>query len=243
MSNETTSNMSVNPQNRVAFFTLITSSFAIFILAIVAMINSTDENASMTIFNTTLPVFASWIGTVLAFYFGRENFESANKQVRNIVSNLKHKSQNSVDTIMITPYAMTTFKMLKENDEENIDLIDLKDKLSTYDVSRLPIIDNKKQIKYILHRSKIDNYLLNYKKETDKKTLKNFLELNNQIDMLDNESRRFIIVSKYTPLEEAQKRLQKCKKCKDIFVTQNGTENEEMIGWIPDVHLLEYLEI
>ena len=230
------------PRNRVAYFILIASSLAILILASITILKG-DEDTSMMIFNTTLPVFASWIGTVLAFYFGRENFESANRQVQNIVTNMTptQKVKHQVDSVMITPYAMTTFKM--SDSIENIKISQLKKRCKTYDVSRLPILNAQNQIRYIIHRSKIDNYLLNNANDIDNLTLKDFLESNNQMNNEDDESRRFIIVSKYTTIEALQKKLQKCKKCKDVFVTATGKQDEVMLGWIPDVHLLEYLEV
>jgi len=227
----------MNPRNRVAYFTLIISSLAIFLLASITIIKG-DVNVSMTIFNTTLPVFASWIGTVLAFYFGRENFESANKQVQHIVTNLTQiKSQKSIDTIMLTPYAMTIFKIEKDKSIENITLSELQNTFLTHRVSRLPIINFKNQIEYLIHQSKMNSYLLNKNVEAKDISLAIFLQDNREDE--GDDGKRFILVSKNTPLEETYKRLQKCKKCKDIFVTENGKEEEEILGWVPDVHLLE----
>ncbi|SFV60341.1 hypothetical protein MNB_SV-9-768 [hydrothermal vent metagenome] len=227
----------MNPRNRVAYFTLIISSLAIFLLASITIIKG-DVNVSMTIFNTTLPVFASWIGTVLAFYFGRENFESANKQVQHIVTNLTQiKSQKSIDTIMLTPYAMTIFKIEKDKSIENITLSELQNTFLNHRVSRLPIINFKNQIEYLIHQSKMNSYLLNKNVEAKDISLAIFLQDNREDE--GDDGKRFILVSKNTPLEETYKRLQKCKKCKDIFVTENGKEEEEILGWVPDVHLLE----
>jgi len=39
-------------------------------------------------FNVIIPLLATWIGTVLAFYFGRENFEAASKQYKSIINQL-----------------------------------------------------------------------------------------------------------------------------------------------------------
>jgi branched-subunit amino acid permease len=47
-----------------------------------------DKSNAMTFFHVVLPVFASWVGTILAFYYGRENFESANTQIREIIRKL-----------------------------------------------------------------------------------------------------------------------------------------------------------
>ncbi|SHO81388.1 hypothetical protein MNB_SV-15-955 [hydrothermal vent metagenome] len=228
----------MNPQNRVAYLTLIISSLAIFLLATITIIKG-DTNVSMTIFNTTLPVFASWIGTVLAFYFGRENFESANKQVQHIVTNLttKSKSQKSIDTIMITPYAMTIFKIEKDSSIDNIKLSDLQEKFLTHKVSRLPILNFQNQIEYMIHQSKINRYLINKNLDAEDISFAIFLKDNREDE--NDESKRFIVVSKDTAIDETQKKLQKCKKCKDIFVTKNGNREEEIMGWVPDVHLLE----
>ena len=35
-----------------------------------------------TLLRILLPVFATWVGTVLAYYYGRENFESASREVQ-----------------------------------------------------------------------------------------------------------------------------------------------------------------
>ena len=37
------------------------------------------------IFGALLPLWGTWIGTILAYYYSKENFESANKNVQQIV--------------------------------------------------------------------------------------------------------------------------------------------------------------
>jgi hypothetical protein len=70
----------------IALGILLVSALAITVLAAVAV--NPDSSNALTIFNTSQPVFASWVGTVLAFNFGRENFESANSQMRPLISKL-----------------------------------------------------------------------------------------------------------------------------------------------------------
>jgi len=167
----------MNPRNRVAYFTLIISSLAIFLLASITIIKG-DVNVSMTI-----------------------------------------------------------FKIEKDKSIENITLSELQNTFLTHRVSRLPIINFKNQIEYLIHQSKMNSYLLNKNVEAKDISLAIFLQDN--IENEGDDGKRFILVSKNTPLEETYKRLQKCKKCKDIFVTENGKEEEEILGWVPDVHLLE----
>jgi hypothetical protein len=60
-------------RNFIALGILVASATAITVLAVVAV--KADTSNALTIFNITLPVFASWVGTVLA-----------NRQTRRCVS-------------------------------------------------------------------------------------------------------------------------------------------------------------
>jgi len=238
-------NNEIFSRNKVAYYTLILSSIAISILAIAAIIKG-DGNTAMTIFNTTLPVFASWIGTVLAFYFGRENFESANQQVKQMVQRLtpEQKAQKSVESIMYTPYAMTIFKIPDGQKVEEIKMSELKEKLTTYKASRLPIVDAQNRILYMIHESKINKYLMDSTELPLALTLGKFLEDHSERGYTFQEDDTFVIVPQNISIDQAKTKLQECgSHCKDIFVTQSGSQDEPMIGWIPNVHLLEYLQV
>src|ERR1043166_7992064 len=40
------------------------------------------------LFTALLPVFATWVGTLLAFYFSKDNFESATKSVTEMANKI-----------------------------------------------------------------------------------------------------------------------------------------------------------
>jgi len=233
-------------RNRLAYLVLGLSLVVILILGIVAIMSSEEKGTAMMVFNATLPVFASWVGTVLAFYFGKESFESANAQVEKMVKEISpnQKAQNYVDSIMLTPYAMTLYKMPSDR-ADDIMLSELTDTLKKYGVSRLPMINEAGEICYMIHESKINKYLADNGKEASGVTLQSFLDDSANADQpqLFTHNESFIIVSADTLVLQAKNRLEECHKCKDIIVTQSGTIDEPMIGWIPDVHLLEYLEV
>src|SRR3954467_1354257 len=46
------------------------------------------SDISRTAFNTLIPLFGTWVGTVLAFYFASKNFEAASKSTRELVDQL-----------------------------------------------------------------------------------------------------------------------------------------------------------
>ena len=43
-------------------------------------------NASRMVFNALLPLLGTWVGTVLAYYFSRKNFEAASQSVERMVT-------------------------------------------------------------------------------------------------------------------------------------------------------------
>ena len=64
----------------IAALLVIAAIAALTILGAIVIAN--DKSEALTSLKRLLPVMATWVGTVLAFYFGGENFESASKQVR-----------------------------------------------------------------------------------------------------------------------------------------------------------------
>src|SRR4051812_11681067 len=60
-------------------------------IAIVAIINGNFDNAKdilQILFATILPLFGTWIGTILAFYFSKENLAAANRTVEHLVNSI-----------------------------------------------------------------------------------------------------------------------------------------------------------
>ena len=226
-------------RSKLAFATLIFSGSAITILAVIALWRSPDE--TMTIFNIVLPVFATWIGTILAFYFGRENFESANQQVQQLVDRItpEERAKKLVTSIMRSLFNMAYFQILMGKAEEDIKLSELTIKFST-EISRLPIIDADKKPKYIVHESSIDKYIASGGKKDD--TFEVFLDAQKKKGFVFGLNEGFVMVSEEATLDLAKQKMEKIPTCKDIFVTKDGTQDEPLTGWISNVRLTKYLE-
>jgi hypothetical protein len=114
------------------------------------------------VFSTVIPLLGTWIGTVLAFYFSRENLESASKSVQDIVAQLNPEER--LRSISVTSKMIPTKQMilLKVTDGklENINLVnDMLRKLDACGKNRLPVLDKDDKPLYMIHRSIIDRYL------------------------------------------------------------------------------------
>jgi hypothetical protein len=102
-------------RSRIGPLVLSIGSIAIVVLAaalmlafvVLASLNPLSQVASKIdtllpgVFNTVLPVIATWVGTVLAFYFGSENFRQAAESTREALGQLA--PENKIIDVMV-PY-------------------------------------------------------------------------------------------------------------------------------------------
>jgi hypothetical protein len=200
----------------------------------------TPDN-TMTIFNIILPVMASWVGTILAFYFGRENFESANKQVQEMVQRLTpdQRAKKPVTSIMRAFQNITCFQIPKGKSDKDIGLKELRAKFSQ-GISRLPIIDADDKPKYIIHESSIDKYIVSGGKHED--TVEKFITTQREAGFVFGLGKGFVVISEQFTLDAAKKKLKQTPSCQDIFITKEGSIDEPLTGWISNVRLVKFLE-
>lgn len=228
------------PRNWLAYGTMIFSGSAIAILAVIVIVK-TPEN-TMTIFNIVLPVFASWGGTILAFYFGRENFESANQQVQRLVQRLtpEEREKAKVASIMRPLSDMVHFQMTVGKGDRDVKLSDLSHKFRG-NVTRLPIIDAEKKPKYMIHESRIAKYIASGGKQVD--TLEKFFTIQKKAGFAFGLEKGFVVVSEQTTVAAAKGKMEEIPSCQDIFITKEGSPDEPLTGWVSNLRLAKYLEV
>jgi hypothetical protein len=229
MANEPGPGQGPSVRNWIALGILLLSALAITVLACVAV--QADNSNALTIFNTSLPVFASWVGTVLAFYFGRESFESANSQMRQLISKLspEERAQAPISNIM-----------RKLNDTvHQLDLKQLRDRLTTT-VSRLPVIGPDLAPRLLIHASAIDKYLATGGKDSD--SLATFLSSMAKEGMGFEVGQGFVLAAAGETIAAAKARLESLPMCQDILITQQGKSDEPLLGWVSNIRLSKYLQ-
>lgn len=224
----------------IAIWILGIVTIAITILAIISII--VDPDNAFTIFNTTLPVFASWIGTVLVFYFGKENFESANTEVRKMLEAASSdKMRKPVKEVMKRIADVGVFN-IEEKDGENVKLKVLNEKYND-SVTRLPVLNADKSVAYMIHKSSIDQYLLDDEGTHDlNSSLGDFIKDRKSKEKEFGIGKGFVVVSESETIEDAKEKMEAAgSTCQDIFVTKNGGDKEPVTGWISNIRLIKYL--
>ena len=193
-----------------------------------------------------LPVIGAWVGTVLAFYFGQVNFDAASKSAANLVRQLSPREKLQAEPAgqaMMKINEVTAFKIPSDKTDADITIRDLIDDGFERDKShprqRLPILDNDGKGKYVLHRSTIDAFIAPKKHppDVDESTL-------SLKDLLEDSKIKEYIVNSFLPLApgatlaDAKDLLDKNPQCLDILVTQDGSKNGVVTGWITNVMVL-----
>jgi hypothetical protein len=193
-----------------------------------------------------LPVIGAWVGTVLAFYFGQVNFEAASKSAANLVRQLSPREKlqaESAANAMMKINDVTSYKILPDKTEADITIKELIDQGFEKDKSRprqrLPILNGEDRGKYVLHRSTIDAFVAPKKHppDVDESTL-------SLKDLLEVAKLKAYIINSFLPLApdatlaDAKDLLDKNPQCLDILVTQDGTKNGIVVGWITNLMVL-----
>ena len=224
----------------LAYLILGFSILAITVMAIYVIQKDCEEGKN--IFNIVLPVFASWVGTILAFYFGRENFESANRQVKEIVQRLspEERVKTMVNSIMRSLDNMVYFQIPSGKSDQDVKISELKARFIN-NVSRLPVLDAGNRPKYMIHDSSINRYIVSGEgKQND--TLEQFINIQKKAGFEFGINNGFVVVSEQSTLANAKLKMEEKRFCQDIFITKKGNEDEQLIGWISNTRLASYLE-
>lgn len=228
-------------RNQIALWILVVSALAIIALGGLAIWLSGDKpNTAQNIFNMTLPVFASWVGTVLAFYFGRENFESANEKVRQLIDKLSPEERASapISSIMRGAAETALVKLAADKDESKTTLKEMR-ALLVGSISRLPVVDAAGAPRYIVHGSSIDRYLADGGK--DDQTLADLLKKlapNGEF----GPRKGFALARPEETIAAAKARMDAVAGCQDILITADGSEKQPLRGWVSNVRLGKFLQ-
>jgi len=199
------------------------------------IVATNNADNSKFVYSSLLPLVGTWVGVVLAFYFGKENYEAASKRYEKIIDKLSPDILDdvAVNQVMISKKTMVSKKWSEIENKKVKDIIDF---LIEIDKSRLPILDDNGNIKYIIHSSLLT------------KPLK---DQNNQVQAADtNQSINAFVQKNLTVieailqvdekeiLENVRKTMNSKPNCKDVFVINN---DKKLVGWLTDTLILRFI--
>jgi len=205
-------------------------------------------DAAKYVFASTLPVVAAWVGTVMAFYFGKENFKAATDSVSQIARQLTSQEklgQTNVQEIGKPMEAVAPLRFDETDKLETVTLDKLEEKMRAKEppFERLPILSAKGAPLMLVHRSVLNDFLLNKKTADPGKTAKDYNLSNLVKDYPWLEQNSFATVSPTASAAQAKDAMAQKKGCSDVFVTMDGTSASAVTRWITNVDLLQAAQV
>lgn len=208
-----------------------------------------------------LPVVAGWVGTVLAFYYGKENFEAGTRSVAAAASVLTSKDKLASTPASTLGIARTDFKALsltadesKKPEEVHLDRIEAgfaTDNPKDKPYERLPVLLAGEIPYMVLHKSTLNSFLVDKKREEEKtlvagqapKDAKDYTlgDLFKKVDYLPKNS--IAIVGPLATAADAKAQMEKIDNCSDVIVTADGKPDGVVTRWITNVELLNAAQV
>jgi CBS domain-containing protein len=187
------------------------------------------------VYSSLLPLVGTWVGVVLAFYFGKENYEAASKHYENIIEKLTPEILDDIHVYQIM-IARKTMIAKKWNDIENKTVKEVIDFLIEVDKSRLPVVDANGKIKYIIHSSLLS---------MPTKDITNQIQPANPSEKMSDFVKRYlgvidqiVLVKEDEILENVRKTISSKPNCEDVFIED---ANGILVGWLTNTLILRYI--
>ena len=102
---------------------IVIFSFAVVIILIVQAFQLSDKDVSFKntkdIIGFFLPVVGTWMGTILTFYFTKENFESASRSMQETIKKLTSEDKlkaTKATEVMIEVAKIDRYQLMQEGD-------------------------------------------------------------------------------------------------------------------------------
>lgn len=226
-------------RDRIAPIILAIGSLAILVtvVAVVASLtylSRTDDTLRGKIdtvligmFSSVLPVFATWVGTVIAFYYTKDAFRQAAEATLTATSGVD-RARHRVSERMI-PYDSIAKIEVKQRDLANSKPMSEVLKLMTPPVTRVVIFEESTKNPIYILRKKLMPPDWIAQPPSSETTVKTYRELNQGANGSDSTNFGFISIN--STIEQARQILMDTNSA-DIFVTNTGQKNESILGWL-----------
>lgn len=200
---------------------------------------------------TLLPLWGTWIGTVLAFYFGKANFEAATKSVQDAMKSMT--PEEKIAKLLVKDVMLPIKDILYlDYDTETPTLINDILKYPQFEpYNRFAVFDKNKIVKFMIHRSTFFQFiylkyteqkLMGDKPDTEKLTLGDLLAASDE-KIKNTLTRGFGFISINANLLDAKRVIDATEECQDVFVTQSGKPSEPVLGLVTNSRIFQHAKV
>lgn len=244
------------PQNSIAFvITFAVMGITIYV-AIFSLNNAPckeDGSRDLSfIGQTLLPLWGTWIGTVLAYYFGKANFEAASKSYREVMRTAQTTEEKfaelAVKDVML-PVKEIVFLDYETELNNPVSSILKYPQFEAY--NRFAVLDKNKVVKFMIHRGLFYQFIFSRQNELKPDELKpdtDKILLSELLTATDDRFKKPLtrglgFVSVNSTLLDAKHVMDATEECVDVFVTQTGKPSEPVLGLLTNNRIFEHAKV
>ena len=218
----------------LAFGITLAAVLGITAMSLAVILGKEDASGkAQNVLNVVLPLFGTWVGTILAYYFSRDNFESATGSTERLIRQLT--PEEKLRAIPVTS-VMVKNVYTKSDLSEKVQAV--LQELQERDFKRLPILKPSGVLQALLYREGLVMYLAEVSaSERPKKTLDDLLK--EREDLVKTPA--FVGVG--TTLAEAREAMEKIENCKVVLVTTTGGQDGPVVGLITNSDIAKHARV
>lgn len=193
------------------------------------------------LFSALLPLVGTWVGTILAYYFSKDNFDAATQAQRQMVRDLTQERLRTipVTSAMIARPQIDAIVLPTGQEPGSIVVQTIVDLIKNKKRTRVPILDDGDVAKLVLHQSIVYRFIA----ESGKTRAE---ALSGTLDALLNYSdsqvlaNAFAFVPRPASLADAKAAMDRTAHAQDVFVTATGQPGEPVLGWLTNVDIARH---
>jgi hypothetical protein len=192
------------------------------------------------VFTSALPLFGTWVATILAFYFAKDNLVAANDATIKALTASGTFSKDSRVGDAMTPLASINplVRVGNKDEAKTLPLKGLYDKMKGTQNSRVPILLlSNGQAVMVVHEPDIDKFAQSKSSKAGDLPAEFTVASLLQIDDLKQSVEAFAAVAESDTVAQARDAMAKKPGAKDVFVTENGKEAGKVLGWLTNSDL------
>ncbi len=236
----------------LAIAIVLLAIISITVLATLAISQATSSEKSETIrfvFVSTLPLFGTWVGAIIAFYFARENLREATSSAEALskatagLAGVWNPS-TLVDEAMQPFNRIERYQLKREGDPptlETVDSVKLKElwsRLSDRPFDRLPLLDEKDVAQALMTREWLNEWAAHQSGTTPNVFADHTIaDLETDTDKRNARLKNFETVASGVTLAVAREKLGSGVGCSTVLVTSDGTKAGALRGILTSTDL------
>jgi hypothetical protein len=128
-------------------------------------------------------------------------------------------------------------RVLSGAGESSVGVLSLLDELDEHKFSRLPFLDQTGRLVYIAHRSTLDQFVS--RRARSKQPVDATVTLADVFEQQPDIKTMFSTTAAFLPSEatmaDAKLAMDSLPNCYDVFITDTGNSNDQVVGWLTDV--------